>query len=101
MTRLRRATPGAFETGTRAMPAAVVANQLTGTLAPPSPPGTASGTLLAFRAPVTLAPGESVTLRYAYGMAHGDQIATLVAAGEEQSPSSIRGLTAHGRARIQ
>ena len=37
--------------------------------------GTPVGTLFAFRAPLTLAPGQAVTLRYAYGMAHGDQIA--------------------------
>jgi hypothetical protein len=60
------------------MPAAVAANHLTGTLAEPSPPGAPSDTLLAFRTPVRLAPGESVTLRYAYGMARADQIPQLV-----------------------
>jgi hypothetical protein len=71
--------PAFFGGGTRAAPAAVVADQLSGTLAPPSAAGSASATLFAFRAPLTLAPGETVTLRYAYGIAHAEQIAGLVA----------------------
>src|SRR5262249_54717364 len=68
-----------FGGGTRAAPGAVVADQLSGTLAAPSAGGSASGALLAFRAPLTLAPGESATLRYVYGIAHGDAIPGLVA----------------------
>jgi hypothetical protein len=68
-----------FGGGSRAAPAAVVADHLADGLAPASMAGTPSGTLFAFRAPITLAPGASTTLRYAFGMAHGDQIAALVA----------------------
>src|SRR5213076_1233432 len=34
---------------------------------------------LAFRSPVSVAPGRSVTLRYVYGIAHPQQIALFVA----------------------
>src|SRR6185503_20529563 len=68
-----------FGGGSRAIPAAVVADHLENGLAPASMAGTPSGTLFAFRAPLTLAPGESARLRYAFGMAHGDQVAGLVA----------------------
>lgn len=70
---------GFFGAGTRAAPAAVAADLLSGTLAGPSPDGGPSSQLFAFRAPVTLAPGASVTLRYVYGLAHPDQIDALVA----------------------
>jgi hypothetical protein len=68
-----------FGSGTRAAPAAVAADRLDGGIAPPVPVGQASQTLFAFRAPLTLAPGESTTLRYAYGMAHPEQVDALVA----------------------
>ena len=68
-----------FGAGTRAAPTAVTADKLIGTIAPPSPTGFPSDQLFAFRAPLELGPGESVTLRYAYGIAHADQIAALVA----------------------
>ncbi len=68
-----------FGGGTRAAPAAVTADHLSGSLAPPSAAGSPSGTLFAFRAPLTLAAGQAVTLRYAYGMAHAEQIPALVA----------------------
>ncbi|HEV3230435.1 MAG TPA: hypothetical protein VGY97_13245 [Solirubrobacteraceae bacterium] len=65
--------------GGRASPAAVVANHLSGSIAPPSPGGGSDGsTMFAFRSPVTLAPGQTVTLRYAYGYGHPSQIPTLV-----------------------
>src|SRR5262249_3958254 len=70
---------GFFAAGTRAAPAAVAADALSGTLASASAPGTPSGALFAFRAPLVLAPGQAVTLRYAYGMAHEDAIPGLVA----------------------
>jgi hypothetical protein len=59
-----------FGSGTRARPAAVVANRLSGAMAPRVAPGSGGTTLFAFRAPVRLAPGASVTLRYAYGLAY-------------------------------
>jgi len=68
-----------FGGGSRAAPAAVVADHLGNGLAPASAAGTPSGTLFAFRAPLSLAPGASTTLRYAFGMAHGDQVPGLVA----------------------
>jgi hypothetical protein len=68
-----------FGAGTRAAPAAATADKLTGTIALPSLPGASSDQLFAFRAPVELGPGESVTLRYAYGLAHAEQIPGLVA----------------------
>src|SRR5437899_2887389 len=68
-----------FGSGSRAVPAEVAADRLSGSLAPPSSDGNPSNALFAFRAPLTLAPGQSVTLRYVYGMAHPEQIAPLVA----------------------
>jgi hypothetical protein len=68
-----------FGGGSRAAPAAVVADRLENGLAPASMAGTPSGTLFAFRAQLTLAPGEARTLRYAFGMAHADQVPGLVA----------------------
>jgi hypothetical protein len=67
-----------FGAGTRAAPTAAALDKLAGTIAAPSPTGAPSDQLFAFRAPVELAPGQSVTLRYAYGMAHADRIAALV-----------------------
>jgi hypothetical protein len=67
-----------FGGGTRAAPAAVAADRLSSSLAPPSAPGSPSGTLFVLRAPLTLAAGQAVTLRYAYGMAHAEQIPGLV-----------------------
>ncbi len=67
-----------FGSGTRARPAEVTANRLSGTIAATTSDGTAGDTLFVTRAPVTLKPGRSVTLRYVYGMAHPDQINALV-----------------------
>jgi Glycosyl hydrolase 36 superfamily, catalytic domain/Glycosyltransferase family 36 len=67
-----------FGSGTRTAPAEVSGDALSGSIAAPRLTGTAGDTLFAFRAPVSLAPGQSVTLRYAYGIAHPDQIAKLV-----------------------
>src|SRR5207302_3583094 len=61
-----------FGPGTRAAPAEVGAGKLSDTIAGPTPDGQAGDVLFAFRAPETLAPGRSVTLRYVYGMAHPD-----------------------------
>ncbi|MEA2493198.1 MAG: cellobiose phosphorylase [Thermoleophilaceae bacterium] len=68
-----------FGSGSRAAPAEVSADKLSGTIAAPSPTGASSDQLFAFRAPLQLAPGQSVTLRYAYGLAHAAQIPALVA----------------------
>src|SRR5262249_36016434 len=68
-----------FGGGSRAAPAAVVADRLDGGLAPATVAGTASAALFAFRAPVTLAPGASTRLRYAFGMAHASDVPALVA----------------------
>jgi hypothetical protein len=68
-----------FGDGTRAVPAAVAADLLGDTLAPASPAGSPGGALFAFRSPLVLAPGQTATLRYAYGMAHAEQVAELVA----------------------
>ena len=68
-----------FGGGSRAAPAAVVADQLTGGLAPPSSEGTPSSTLFAFRAPLTLAPGESAraALRVRHGARRRDRCALV------------------------
>ena len=68
-----------FGAGGRAKPDAVAADRLTGAVAPPSQDGVPGTAMFAFRAPVSLAPGQSVTLRYAYGYGHPPQIAPLVA----------------------
>src|SRR5256714_4602026 len=81
-----RAPVGGFETsvdtffgsGGRSAPSEVASDHLSGTLAPPSNPGDRSNALFAFRAPVTLGPGQSVTLRYIYGLAHPGRIGALV-----------------------
>jgi hypothetical protein len=67
-----------FGGGGRANPAAVAADHLGNTIAQPAPGGAPGDTLFAFRAPLTLRPGQSITLRYAYGAAHPGQIAGLV-----------------------
>jgi hypothetical protein len=68
-----------FGAGSRAAPQEVTTNHLSDTLTSSTPDGQAGDVLFAFRAPTTLQPGQSVTLRYVYGMAHPDQIAPLVA----------------------
>jgi hypothetical protein len=68
-----------FGSGTRAVPAEVKADRLSQTIARPNVPNVSGDTLFAFKAPVTLKPGQSITLRYVYGMAHPAQISALVA----------------------
>ena len=73
-------------------------NKLSDTIAAPNPPGQSGNTLFALRAPVTLAPGQSVTLRYVYGMAHPSQIPGLVAkyrAAPDPSRASERAWAAY------
>jgi hypothetical protein len=67
-----------FGRGGRSVPAAVAADRLRGGTAPATASGHAGGTLFAFRAPLSLGPGRSVTLRYAYGLAHPGAIGELV-----------------------
>jgi hypothetical protein len=67
-----------FGSGARAVPTEVAANQLSETITAPNPPEASGNTLLVFRTPVALAPGQSVTLHYLYGMAHPGQISELV-----------------------
>ncbi|MDX6665483.1 MAG: cellobiose phosphorylase [Solirubrobacteraceae bacterium] len=68
-----------FGTGDRRAPQEVSADKLSGTLAAPTPDAGVGNTLMVFRAPVTIKPGATVTLRYAYGIAHAEKIAPLVA----------------------
>jgi hypothetical protein len=72
-------TSAFFGSGTRAAPAAVTAGKLTNSIAPPDPNGTEGNGMFAFQTPFRLAPGQSVTLRYAYGYAHPDKVAGLLA----------------------
>jgi hypothetical protein len=65
--------PAFFGAGSRNAPAAVAADQLSDAV-----PGTSGTTLFAFRAPVKLEPGQSITLRYAYGAAHADEFPAIV-----------------------
>ena len=72
-------TSSFFGSGTRAAPAAVTAGKLTDSIASPRLNLVEGGAMFAFQSPFSLAPGASVTLRYAYGYAHPDQIAPLLA----------------------
>jgi hypothetical protein len=67
-----------FGAGGRALPDEVAAGRLSGTLAPRHPGGAPGRHLFAFRSPVSVRPGGSVTLRYAYGIARRERIAGLV-----------------------
>jgi hypothetical protein len=59
-----------FGSGSRAAPAEVRRGRLSDTNASATPDGRAGNTLFVFRAPMRLAPGHSMTLRYVYGMAY-------------------------------
>jgi Glycosyl hydrolase 36 superfamily, catalytic domain/Glycosyltransferase family 36 len=72
-------TAAFFGNGTRARPAAVLAYRTSGLSGMPTPSAAPSRTLFAFRSPVTIAPGASVTLRYAYGYGHPRQIGAVLA----------------------
>jgi hypothetical protein len=72
-------TTAFFGAGTRAEPDAVRAGHLSNSIAPPVALFQTGSTMFAMRSPVRLAPGQSVTLRYAYGMAHAAVIPALVA----------------------
>jgi Glycosyl hydrolase 36 superfamily, catalytic domain/Glycosyltransferase family 36 len=67
-----------FGSGTRAAPAGVVAGQLTNSSAPPAANGQEGSGMFAMQSPVSLAPGASVTLRYAYGYGHPESIQPML-----------------------
>jgi hypothetical protein len=67
-----------FGAGGRGNPAEVAAGALGQTIAPPVVEGNAGSTMFAMRSPVTLRPGQSMTLRYAYGTAHPSDISGIV-----------------------
>jgi hypothetical protein len=71
-------TSAFFGSGTRAAPAAVTAGQLTGSVAPPNPNGAQGRGMFALQSPISLAPGASVTLRYAYGYGHPEAIQPML-----------------------
>jgi glycosyl hydrolase family 36/glycosyl transferase family 36 len=67
-----------FGSGTRAAPGAVSAGALTDSIAPPAANGEEGSAMFALQSPVSLAPGASVTLRYAYGYAHPEAIEPML-----------------------
>jgi hypothetical protein len=67
-----------FGAGGRARPDEVAAGRLSGAHAPRHPGGAPGRHLFAFRAPVSVRAGGSVTLRYAYGIARAARIEALV-----------------------
>jgi hypothetical protein len=78
-------TSAFFGSGTRAAPAAVTADKLTDSIAPPDPNGVEGDGMFAFQSRFTLAPGKSVTFRYAYGYAHPSDVAGLLTRYRQQS----------------
>ncbi|MGH7855889.1 MAG: GH36-type glycosyl hydrolase domain-containing protein, partial [Candidatus Binatia bacterium] len=68
-----------FGSGGRAEPQAVASDRADGSIAPPAANGVSGKTLFVFRAPLSIAPGEEVRLRYAYGVARREIVPTLVA----------------------
>jgi Glycosyl hydrolase 36 superfamily, catalytic domain/Glycosyltransferase family 36 len=73
-------TKAFFGAGLRARPAAVAADVSHDSIAPPSAGGALGGrAMFAFRSPVRLLPGRSITLRYAYGYDQPAAVAGLVA----------------------
>ena len=71
-------TSSFFGSGTRALPAAVAADAASGAVAPATAAGTAGRAMFATRSPLRLRPGQSVTLRFVYGIAHPEQIPGIV-----------------------
>jgi hypothetical protein len=72
-------TSAFFGSGSRAVPAAVAAGQLGDSTAPAAVNGQEGRAMFAMQSPITLAPGASVTLHYAYGYAHPEAIPALLA----------------------
>jgi hypothetical protein len=75
--------------GGRADPAAVRADRAGGSIAAPVLLEQVGRTVAAFRSPVTLAPGRTVTLRYALGYAHAEQVAGIVERARARSRSAF------------
>ncbi len=67
-----------FGQGNQARPAAVTSGRLTDSIAPPAPNGRVGSALFVFRAPLIVPPGQTVTLRYAYGMAEPGSVDRIV-----------------------
>ncbi len=67
-----------FGSGGRAAPDEVTADSLGRSIAPSVEEPNAGSTMFAFRSPVLLRPGQSVTLRYAYGISDHDRMAREV-----------------------
>lgn len=61
--------PAFFGQGGPGTPDAVAADRLENGISEPNPDGETGSSLFAFRSPVSIPPGKSVTLRYAYGAA--------------------------------
>ena len=72
-------TSAFFGAGTRAAPAGVSTGTLSDSIAPPAANGQEGSAMFALQSPVSLAPGKSVTLRYAYGYGHPEAIQPMVA----------------------
>jgi hypothetical protein len=72
-------TSAFFGSGTRAAPAAVSAGDLSDSIALPAANGAEGSAMFAMQSPISLAAHASVTLRYAYGYAHPQDIAALLA----------------------
>ena len=68
-----------FGSGGRAAPQAVLDDHAGNSIAPLALPLVSGHTLFVFRAPISVAPGDTVTLRFAYGAARREAIPTLVA----------------------
>jgi hypothetical protein len=93
---------GFFGGGSRAEPAAVVADAAGGSIAQPFPGGITNlpnrgTTLFALRSPVQLAPGQTATLRYVYGIANASAIDSIVETIRGQ-PDTLAATTAAWRA---
>ncbi len=86
-----------FGAGGRANPSEVAAGGLGKSLAPPVAEGQTGSTIFALRSPVNLRPGQSVTLRYAYGTAHAKQIPHIVARWRQARSPFGRSQQAWGR----
>lgn len=71
-------TTAFFGAGGPARPSAVVDDRATGSIAPPSSNGTTGAALVAFRAPLSIAPHSTLVLRYAYGIAEPAAIPGIV-----------------------
>ncbi|MEA2124551.1 MAG: cellobiose phosphorylase [Solirubrobacteraceae bacterium] len=86
-----------FGDGGRQAPASAQADELSDSIASPAPDGNVGRQAFVFRAPRTLKPGQTVTLRYAYGQTHADRIPELVDRYRKQAKSYARSARAWRR----